>query len=293
MGYLANIDYVIKSGKPTLKPSLIYWNEQLFSIVQKLFTWEGLPFKQKEIETNLILYGRVGVVPIKSDIVAVKADGLNGMTYYRDEFSEFNWNTVNGHSGICTIGVDGILIDNNALRNPTMDLVHRYALLLAHTEVTLLNALINGRSNKTIVASSQKAAESVRAYQDKIFNGNNDAIVDPSFIGLTMLDQAGSNNVLSNVKLIYDIRQELLYSFYEDLGIKKNQQKRERLVSDEVSADTSLLKLNMRDMFDSRKEGADKVNAMFGTNWTVKANIDYTGDGVPEGADDGKDKGLI
>lgn len=283
MGYLSDINYIVKSGKPTLKPALIYWHDQLFSTVEKMFTWEGLPFKQKEIESRLILYGRCGIVTIGPDIVAVKADGLNGLTYYPDEFTNFNWNTCNGKSGRSSIDVDAVLIDNNALRNPTMEIVHRYALLLAHTEVTLLNALINGRSNKTYVANTQRVAESVRAYQDKLFNGSNDAIVDPSFIGLQTLDGAGQQNSLNYIKQVYDIRQELLYSFYEDLGIRKNQQKRERLVTDEVTADTSLLKLNIKDMYDARVEGCDKVNNMFGTNWTVKCNIDYDADGPAKG----------
>lgn len=282
MGYLRDIGEPFKSGRPTLKPALEYWTEQLFAIVEKLFTWEGVEFKQKEIETRLILRGRVGIVKIGKDIVPVVADGLNGQTYYPDEFKYFNWSTVNSKQGRAVIDKDAILIDNNALRNPTMDIIRRYALILAHTEVTLINALINGRSNKTIVASNQKMAESIRAYQDKILNGSNDAIVDPSFVGLNVLDQANGQNSLNYIKQLYDIRQSLLYSFYEDLGIKKNQQKRERLVSDEVEADTMLLKLNLKDMYDARKEGCEKVNALFGTNWSVTCNIDYDGNGIPE-----------
>lgn len=287
MGYLRDLGEPFKSGKPTLKPALEYWTEQLFSIVEKLFTWDGIDFKQKELETRLILLGRVGVVKINNEIIPVRADGLNGLTYYPDEFKYFNWCTVNGKQGRASIDKDAVLIDNNALRNPTMDIVRRYSLILAHTEVTLLNALINGRSNKTLVASSQKMAESIRQYQDKIINGSNDAIVDPSFIGLNVLDQANGQNSLNYIKQLYDIRQSLLYSFYEDLGIKKNQQKRERLVSDEVAADTMLLKLNLKDMYDSRVLGCNKVNELFDTSWSVKCNIDYDGNGVPEAEEEG------
>ena len=46
----------------------------------------------------------------------------------------------------------------------------------------------------------------------------------------------------------------------------------------EVEADTSLLLLNLSDMIESRKKGADKVNKMFGTNWSVHIaeEIDYS-----------------
>ena len=45
----------------------------------------------------------------------------------------------------------------------------------------------------------------------------------------------------------------------------------------EVEADTSLLLLNLSDMLKAREKGAEKVNKLFGTNWTVHIaeEIDY------------------
>lgn len=276
--YLDNLE-IQKAKKFNLANEIRYWQEQLFAICEKLFTWEGLPFKQKEIESNLILFGKVGIISLDSMMTAVKVSGGNGPTPYLDEWKFYNWTTFNGKSGRFTNNEDGILIDNNALRNPTFMIIQHYAVMLAHTELTLVSSLINGRSNKTIIASTQKMADSVRAYQDKIYNGTPDAIVDPSFIGLNTLDQGDGHNPLNFVKTVYDVRQALLYSFYEDLGIKKNQQKRERLVSDEVEADASLLKLNIKDMLDARLEGCEKVNALYGTSWSVKCNVDFDADG--------------
>ena len=46
----------------------------------------------------------------------------------------------------------------------------------------------------------------------------------------------------------------------------------------EVEADTSLLLLNLSDMIHYREKGAEEVNKMFGTNWTVHIaeEIDYS-----------------
>ena len=54
-------------------------------------------------------------------------------------------------------------------------------------------------------------------------------------------------------------------------------EKRSNSVEAEVEADTSLLLLNLADMIDSREKGAEAVNDMFGTNWSVHIaeEIDY------------------
>ena len=45
----------------------------------------------------------------------------------------------------------------------------------------------------------------------------------------------------------------------------------------EVEADTSLLLLNLSDMLKCREKGAEEVNKMFNTNWSVHIaeEIDY------------------
>ena len=42
------------------------------------------------------------------------------------------------------------------------------------------------------------------------------------------------------------------------------------MIQEEVEANDSMLLLNISDMLDSRKKGAEKVNTMYGTNWSVK-----------------------
>lgn len=267
-----------KNGKPQFANSFKYWRNKLFEQVNKLFTWGNLPFPQKEIETRLHLYGIVAIIEEDNKLIAVKPN-LNGITNYVDEFTDINFATPL-ISGERVIDENCIIIDNNTLRNATINSIDRYAMMLSHTEISLITALVNGRATKTYVATNNKVAENIRDYQNKLYNGQNDVIVDSSFIGLEIKDN--DNSSLNNVKTLYDIRQNLLYSFFEDMGIKKNQQKKERLVTDEVNADNTLLKLNIKDMYDSRKIACDKINKMFNTFITVKCNVDYDGDGITD-----------
>lgn len=265
-----------KNGKPQFNNSFKYWRNKLFEQVNKLFSWENLPFPQKEIESRLYLFGIVAIIKEDKELIAVKPN-LFGITNYYDEFTDINFATPL-ISGERKIDIDCILIDNNTLRNPTINMIDRYAMILAHTEISLITALVNGRATKTYVATNNKVAENIRDYQKKLYEGQNDVIVDSSFIGLEIKDN--DNSSLNNIKTLYDIRQNLLYSFLEEMGIKKNQQKKERLVTDEVNADDTFLKLNIKDMFEARKTACEKINNMFGTNWIVKCNVDYDSDGI-------------
>lgn len=265
-----------KSGKPQFNNSFKYWRNQLFNQVNKLFTWDGLPFPQKEIETRLAIYGFCGVLKGNKGMMVSNID-MYGLTDYYDEFTDLNFVTPL-QNGKRKIHIDAVVVDNNTLRNATINIIDRYAMLLAHTEITFINALVNGRASKTSIATSNKQAESIRRYQNKLYNGSSDVIVDSSFVGIDIKDN--DNTYLKDIKSIYDVRQNILYSFYEDLGIKKNQQKRERLVSDEIEADNSLLKLNIKDMFEARKKAVTEINKIFGTSWSVKCNVDYDSDGV-------------
>ena len=51
------------------------------------------------------------------------------------------------------------------------------------------------------------------------------------------------------------------------------------MITDEVGANNSLLKLNIRDMFESRKKGLAEVERVFGISGEVICNVDLDDDG--------------
>ena len=73
-------------------------------------------------------------------------------------------------------------------------------------------------------------------------------------------------------------KEKISKSFYSDIGVRSDFEKRNNTVMAEVEADTSLLLLNLSDMIDCRKKAANEVNKMFGTNWSVHIakEIDYS-----------------
>lgn len=254
-----------------------YWRDILFERVMRLFVWEGTgKVKPKEIEQRLLLAGHCGITKInkEKDLTAMFGS-FYGVTKYQDEWTNYNVRCPI-YSGRRRIGKDIIVIDNNSLRNPTYMLVHHYATMLAHNEVTLIDLLVNARDSGGIpIASTEKQKTSIQKYQSDVFNGKYGVVTD---IGCLGINYAGTDRkTAQNIADVVQTREKILKSFYSDIGVRSAFEKRSNSVEAEVEADTSLLLLNLSDMIDKRKKGCEEVNKLFGTNWSVHIaeEIDY------------------
>ena len=252
-----------------------YWRDSLFERVMKLFVWENTGnLKPKEIEQRLILNGHCGIANYQGELTAFYGS-FYGVTKYMDE-----WTNYIVRCPIYTaekkIGTDVVVIDNNSLRNPTFELVHHYATMLAHTEVSLIICLINTRDSGGVpIASTEKQKASIKEYQNQIFNGKYGVVTDVGNLGITY---AGSDRKTQQDLIdIMETREKLIKSFYSDIGVRSAFEKRNNTVQAEVEADTSLLLLNLADMLRCREKACEEVNKLFGTNWSVHVakEIDY------------------
>ena len=252
-----------------------YWRDSLFERVMKLFVWENTgDLKPKEIEQRLILNGHCGIANYQGELTAFYGS-FYGVTKYMDE-----WTNYIVRCPIYTaekkIGIDVVVVDNNSLRNPTFELVHHYATMLAHTEVSLINCLINSRDSGGVpIASTEKQKASIKEYQNQIFNGKYGVVTDVGNLGITY---AGSDRKTQQDLIdIMETREKLIKSFYSDIGVRSAFEKRNNTVQAEVEADTSLLLLNLADMLRCREKACEEVNKLFGTNWSVHVakEIDY------------------
>ena len=261
----------------TYNRGYMYWRDALFERVMRLFVWEGTEeLKPKEIEQRLHIAGHCGITKINGEKELTAMFGtFYGVTKYIDEFTNYMVRCTI-YSGKRTIGKDVVVINNNSLRNATYYLIHHYAVLLAHTEVTLVNELVNARDSGGIpIASTEKQKASILDYQGKVYNGQYGVVSDMGMLGV---NYAGTDRkTAQNIMDIIEVREKLIKSFYSDIGVRSAFEKRNNTVQSEVEADTSLLLLNLSDMLDCRKKACEEVNDMFGTNWSVHVaeEIDY------------------
>lgn len=270
--YLQNLNpkYAIKEFKDGSTFTYFYdfWKEHLLERVQRIFVWKGLPdtLPQKEIEMPLFLRGYVGICDYKYELSAFNGT-MHGVTKYIDEHTDFN--------AFCPIDTftrkidkDIIVVDNTSLRNPLLPLIHHYSIMLAHADVTLVDALINVRDCGGVpIATTEKQKKSIEEYQTKVYKGQYGVISDIGNLGLQFV--GGSRGTGQTLKEIYEVREKLVKSFYQSLGIKGAFEKNNNAVDSEVTSDNALLQINIHDMLECRKKGVEKINNLFGTSWSV------------------------
>ena len=248
-----------------------YWRDELFQRVCRLFEEKTDPVPAKEIEIRLMIQGHCGIMPYKGELTAFFGT-YNGISKYMDE-KPFYCVHSPVYSGNHTVGKDIEVISNNTLRNPLYDMIHHYAILLAHAEVTYIHAMVNARNaGGTPIAKTTKQLHSIKEFLGKLFDGKFGVVED---IGEMGVEYAGtSTNTSQNIDSIWNTRQRILADFLSDIGVKSGFDKRSNTVSDEINADTPSLLINLDDMLNARKEGFEKVNKLFGTSWTVELNPD-------------------
>lgn len=276
--YLEECGYNFTKGRhKTLKftASYRYWVNTLLEYSMKLFSWEGLPdsLPSKEIESRLLLYGVCGITQTSDNKVIAVTPNLYGVTDYYDEFTDFSFTTPK-NSGKVKLNDTGFIIDNTLLRNALFFKIKHYATILAHCDVTINCLLINGRSTDIIQAITDKFKESANLYRKQLVEGNPSTIVNEGF-GTLKIDRQGRIEGV-NLSEVYDIRQNYLSQFLEDIGLKRSSTKRERLNVDEVNATDDLLNLNISDMYANRKKGALAFD-MYGLSVRCICNVPLEG----------------
>ena len=279
--YSDNLKNIKKEEKEEMKLplSISYWANMLFEKAIRIFEWGGdLPFPQKEIEMRLLLYGYCGYVNDSYVGEMVSCGSMYTPTQYWDEFKKFTYASATAKGGTRIIGEDCVIINNTALRNPLYPMIKRYANLLAHTDVSLKMSLVNLRIKNIISTDSQSTADSYRAMFDKFYNGDIDAILDD---GLLKKGNGGIDNLALTssgtlgVMDCIDARNELLRMFYNEIGVRYNRDKKERMIESEIENDEQMLLLNINDMLKQRQNACKEINNIFGRNISVKLSPEF------------------
>lgn len=274
--YLAKYGLGKKAEKDILKLdySFKYWCDMLFEKCMRIFTWSGLTFPQKEIESRLLIDGYCGFLKDSKVGLMVASGGMSGVTQYYDEFTTFNWSAVGvANTKSRAIGKDCVIINNNQLRNPILPMVLRYASLLAHADISLKCALINTRETNAYASSDENTAENISRYYEKLYNGDSAAILDESLI--ESVKNISNRESTTAIKDCLSARTDLLTNFFKEIGVKSANDKKERMIESEVDSNNQLLLFNISDMLAERKKACEEINRIIGINITVELSDEF------------------
>ena len=152
-------------------------------------------------------------------------------------------------------------------------LVAKTATMLADGDLSISVAQKNKRLINVLAAEDQNTKNSIDVVIKKQYAGEPYAVVMKSLIDNVQSVPIVEKGTNQDLMQLIEAQQYILSHFYESLGLQTHDQmKKERLITAEVNDNDNIAKLNIDNILASIQEGLDRVNAMFGTNISVKLN---------------------
>lgn len=258
--------------------SYFYYYDKLMKMIYTIFKFDNVPpyWNMPYFKEKLFNRGVLAVVDTSAGVLPLECsyDGINiwGMPVY------FNINNVVLGNLRGKIGEDGELIYFSVVENTyksMVQLVDRYASLLANIDGSLNTTLINSRIAQVFEANSNSQLKVMEKVYDQISNGKPAVFVRKN--GEEPFEHAIFNNV-KNTYIGNDLiitKQSIFNEFKSEIGINNsNTQKKERLITSEVKNNKEELNSNIYEWYYNLSDCINKVNAMFKLNISVSFNED-------------------
>lgn len=239
----------------------------------------------KQLEKRFFFFGHVGIVDRENEIVAVSSNGY-GMNIYEEptDFSFVYGGGLPDPDAVKpferAIEVNGVYAKNTFTGYPTAMSAEQYALMIAHCDMSIIAELVNSRFMDLLKAGNNKSAEAAAKFHKDLYSGRLSYIYDAT----EELEVDRAVNHVSKLRDYMDTKSGLLKEFYALFGINKTNEKRERMITDEVKDNQELLQFNVKDMLDQREKMCKEIKDVFGADISVKCHIDIDRDGSQEGS---------
>ena len=266
----------ILSDKESLRNSYIRY---MLGQTVEMFEYDGLPdtVPAKEIEILHQINGSCTWAKVKDKLYVFYA-GLGGVLneYYHPTRAVIS-NPYLNYNADLEIDKECVVTFNDKLRYGLLPMFKKYASLLSEIDISLKFVSINSRIPYLVNANDDNTKSSVEKVFEDIADGKFACILNSRLLDKNgMFTAEFGNRNQSNIKDLIELRQYIKSSWYMELGIQSNyNMKRESLNSSETTMDESVLLPLIDDMLEERKIGLEKVNAMFGTNITVKLSSSW------------------
>ena len=247
----------------------IDYYQRLMEFAINMFEWRNLPPTVDERFLELTLYEKGYCLYFNDEVVGNLAltCTIGGMLDVYRIPTERRAFAVNGYNKICT-SQDSVLIFNNYLHTPTILTIELFARRLYEIERTID---VNVKAQKTptlVLASEQQRLTMKNLYMQ--YDGN-----EPFIFGDKDMEFDGIKCLKTDAPYVADKLQVLKHQIWNEAmtfcGIENsNQDKKERLVADEVGSNYGNIEAQRNVMLNTRRQAADKINRMFGTNIEVR-----------------------
>lgn len=253
----------------------IDYYDRLMELALNVFEWENLPPTVDERFLELTLYEMGYCLYFNDPIIgnlALTCTIGGRLDVYRIPILRRAY-AVNGYNKMCS-AKDSVLIFNNYLHTPTLLTIELFARRLYEIERAIDVNVKGQKTPKAILSSEQQRLTMKNLFMQ--YDGN-----EPFIFGDKNLDIEGIKSLDIGSPFVADKLQILKHQIWNEaltfLGIENsNQDKKERLVSDEVGSNYGNVEAQRNVMLNARRQAVKKINAMFGTDINVKFRSNLT-----------------
>lgn len=277
------LEYIQSQGLYNFRDKQAYMYDHIqymLTRTQSMFKWSGLPetIPEKHLEGYIQMYGFACIAKANDGKLYAFWGGLGGEpdAYYDPTICTVA-NPYLKLSKTYKINEDCIIIRNDPFYKGIVPLLQRYGSHLAENDLSMWMASINTRVQAILSACDDDTRKAAEKYIDDVYEGKLSVIGKNPFLDDDLkADSINSSSKTSTLGDLIEYHQYLKASEYNELGLNANyNMKREALNSAESSINDDILFPLVDVMLKFRKEGAEAVNKMFGTDISVELNSSW------------------
>ena len=238
-----------------------------------MFEWINLPKTVDARFIELVLFEEGKINFFKDELIGFLALRVNE-SGKQNVYNEYNKKYIYADNGFRRVRNlrNSVTIYNNYLRTPTYTTVNLYAIRLARvTRAIDLN--IEAQKTPILITCPENQKLSLKNVYEQ-YKGNAPVIYTDSEFNLDSIKVLKTDAPFVVDKLTL-YKHDLWNEVMTFLGVNNsNQDKKERLVANEVDANDEQIEQARFNMLDARKDACKKINDMFGLNIDVKFRND-------------------
>ena len=264
-----------------LRAYICYFLDRL----QSMFKWEGLPdtIPQKWLESYLLTDGQCAVINTSKGLFATNGGmGADPNEYYiPTKYIVTNpWLPEQSTAGKQYIiyGADqnAVLVRNDTYTVGLMPLLLKYCTQMVENDITMSIADIWARASVAMSAADDETKESAELWLKRLRKGELGVIGEAPFLAGNQNESLRTNpigTVAGTLTDLIEYHQYLKAGLYNEIGLNSNyNMKREAIMSNETKLNDDALHPLIDTMLACRKEAAEEINKLFGTEITVEFN---------------------
>ncbi len=258
-----------------MKHTYAYYIDRLTELALVMFEWKNLPDTVDERYLELTLFQNGQAIFFKDEVLGYLGlqCAVNGnFDVYRVPLRRRAY-ASNGYNNNDLNIDNSVIIYNNYLRTNSVRDIKMFAQRLYDLDCSID---VNARAQKTpvlIQCDEDQRLTMLNAYKE--FDGNSPVIFADKNLDINGIKVFQTNAPYVSDKL-YQLKTQYFNEALTYLGISNvNFEKKERLVSDEVSRQQGGVIASRYSRLEMRRKACDKINKMFGLNIDVDYREDF------------------